>query len=60
MENINSGYVALTFVGIIFFGLQAWWIGMTIRNGKNERVLVNQNQTEEIKNRLEKIFAKSD
>ena len=60
IENINGGYVALAVVGIIFFGLQFWWISMTIRNGKNERVLVNQNQTEEIKNRLEKIFAKSD
>ena len=60
MENINGGYVSLAFIGILFFGLQVWWINMTIRNGKNERVLVNQNQTEEIKNRLEKIFAKSD
>ena len=60
MENINSGYVALAFIGILFFGLQVWWINMTIRNGKNERVLVNQNQTDEFKKRLEKIFAKSD
>ena len=60
MENINGGYVALALVGSVFFGLQFWWISMTIRNGKNERVLVNQNQTEEIKNRLEKLFAKSD
>ena len=60
MENINGGYLALAFVGIVFFGLQAWWIRMTIMNGKNERVLVNQNQTDEIKNRLEKIFANSD
>ena len=60
MENLNSGYVALAFVGIVFFGLQFWWISMTIRNGTNERALVNQNQTDEIKNRLEKIFAKSE
>ena len=60
MENINGGYVALALVGIVFFGLQFWWISMTIRNGKNERVLANQNQTDEIKNRLEKIFAKRD
>ena len=60
MENINGGYVALALVGIVFFGLQFWWISMTIRNGTNERVLVNQNQTEELKNRLEKIFSKSD
>ena len=60
MENINGGYVALAFVGLVFLGLQFWWISMTIRNGKNERVFVNQNQTDEIKNRLEKIFSKSD
>ena len=60
MENINGGYVALAFVGIVFFGLQVWWICMTISNGKNERALGSQNQTDEIKNRLEKIFAKSD
>ncbi len=60
MENINGGYVALAFVGIVFFGLQFWWISMTIRNGKNERALENQNQLKEIKNRLEKIFIKND
>ena len=48
MENINGGYVALAFVGIVFFALQAWWISMTLRNGKNERVLGNKNQTDEI------------
>ncbi len=58
MENINGGYVALAVVGLLFFGLQAWWISMTIRNGRNERFLINQNQTDEIKKRLEKIFSK--
>ena len=58
MENINGGYVALAVVGIVFLSLQVWWISMTIRNGKNERVLINQNQTDEIKKRLEKIFSK--
>ncbi len=56
MENMNGGYVALVVVGLIFLGLQAWWISMTIRNGRNERVLINQ--TDEIKKRLEKIFLK--
>ena len=60
MENVNGGYVALAFVGTCFLGLQFWWISMTIRNGKNERVLASQNQSEEIKNRLEKIFEQSD
>ncbi len=60
MESINGGYLALAVVGIVFLGLQFWWINMTIRNGSNERVLRNQNQTDEIKKKLEKIFAKSD
>ena len=58
MANINGGYVALFVVGIVFLGLQFWWISMTIRNNKNEKVLLNQNQTDEIKQRLEKIFSK--
>ncbi len=60
MGNINGGYVALALVGIIFFGLQAWWISMTIWNGKNQRALAKQNQTDDIKKSLEKIFAKND
>jgi len=58
MENINVGYVALVVVGLVFLALQVWWISMTIRNGRNERVLINQNQTDEIKKRLTKIFSK--
>ncbi len=57
MDNINGGYVALVLVGLMFLGLQIWWISMTIRNGRNERVLINQNQTEEIRKSLEKIFS---
>ena len=60
MEKINSGYVALLFVGVVFLGLQVWWLSMTIRNNRNERVLINQNQTDQIKKRLEKIFSKTD
>ena len=58
MANINGGYVALVVVGIIFLGLQFWWISLTIKNERNEKVLLNQNQTDEIKKRLEKIFSK--
>ena len=58
MKNINGGYVALAVDGLVFFALQVWWISMTIRNGRNERVLINQNQTDEIKKKLEKIFSK--
>ena len=57
MENINGGYVALVVVGIVFLGLQFWWISMTIKNERNEKVLLNQNQTDEIKKRLENIFS---
>ena len=60
MENINAGYVALWVVGLVFFGLQIWWISMTIRNGRNEKILINQNQTDQIKQRLEKLFSKTD
>ena len=41
MENINGGYVALVVVGIVFLGLQFWWISMTIKNERNEKVLLN-------------------
>ncbi len=58
MDGINGGYVALAVVGLVFLALQVWWISMIIRNGRNERVLINQNQTDEIKKRLEKIFSK--
>ena len=57
MENINGGSVALVVVGIVFLGLQFWWISMTIKNERNEKILLNQNQTDEIKKRLEKIFS---
>ena len=57
MENINGGYVALVVVGIIFLGLQFWWISMTIKNERNEKVVLNQYQTDEIKKRLDKIFS---
>ena len=59
MSNINGGYVALVLVGVIFLGLQFWWISMTIKNGMNERVLNTQSQTDDIKKRLERIFSKS-
>ena len=57
MESINGGYVALVVVEIVFLGLQFWWISMTIKNERNEKVLLNQNQTDEIKKRFEKIFS---
>ena len=32
---IRPGTLPLIFLGLAFFLLQAWWISMTIRNGKN-------------------------
>ena len=58
MEDMNGGYFALSVVVIVFLGLQVWWISMTIKNGRNERVQINNNQFDEIKKRLEKIFDK--
>ncbi len=58
MGNLNGGYVALTVVAFVFLGLQVWWISMTIKNGGDQRVLTNQNQNDEIKKRLEKLFLK--
>ena len=60
MEKINSGYVALTIVLVASICLQFWWISMTIRNERNEKVFTNWNQTDDIKKRLEKLLTKTD
>ncbi len=59
-ENFDLGYFMLIFVGIVFFGLQIWWLSMTIRNGKIERSVTNKNKTDYIKKKLERIFLKTD
>ena len=59
MEHFYDGYIPLALVAIVFFGLQVWWISMTIRNGRNQRVLEKEDQIDEIKKRLEKIFFKT-
>ena len=56
MEKLNSGYIALAFVLLIFLGLQVWWISMTIRNEKNSPPFSYDKQIDEIKQSLEKIF----
>ncbi len=58
MESFNSGYIALAIVGLIFLGLQFWWISMVIKNGTERKVLTNIDQTEQIKKRLERTFQK--
>ena len=59
MSELNSGYIALAIGGIIFLGVQVWWIGMTFKNGQNERVQLKIVKTDEIKRQLEKIFIKA-
>ena len=59
MESLQGGDVALAFVGAVFLGLQVWWISMTIRNGRVEKDLIRPHHTDEVKQKLEKIFSKS-
>ena len=49
---MNNGFISLAVVAALFLALQVWWIGMTIRNGRNERVRTNQSQTDEIKKNI--------
>ena len=56
MDKINSGFASLFIVGMIFISLQLWWLSMTLRNDKNEKLLFNQNQADQIKKQLEKIL----
>ena len=58
IDRLNDGYIALFLVVALFLGLQIWWISMTIRNGSNKSILKKQDQIEDIKKRLEKIFIK--
>ena len=60
IENFNGGYLALVIVGVVFFALQFWWLSMTIRNGRNDRVEIREDHMAEIKKRLETIFSKPD
>ena len=56
MDNINGGYISLVFVLVLFLLLQAWWISMTIRNNSDERALAIDNQTDLLREKLEKVF----
>ncbi len=62
---LNAGYIGLGISLVVFLGLQIWWLGMTIKNGRNQtepfelRSQPKLKQTEEIKKQLEKIFSKS-
>ena len=59
MENINAGYIALGVVGVFFFGLQVWWISMTIENGRPKSILMKEKTNEDVRKELERLFSKS-
>ena len=56
MEKLNGGYVALVLVGLIFLGLQFWWLSLTIRSGNSDSIEIDSRDTNEIKKKLERIF----
>ena len=31
---MNAGYIALGLCLLVFLGLQFWWVGMTMKNGR--------------------------
>ncbi len=61
---MKPGTIELILLGAFFFGLQFWWIRMTIKNGRTgevdkwgQRFLSKEdNDMEQIKKRLEKLF----
>tara|TARA_Y100001968_G_C18757174_1_gene436082 strand:- start:200 stop:370 length:171 start_codon:yes stop_codon:yes gene_type:complete len=54
---MKQGFLELSLVGIAFLALQIWWINMTIRNGRNKKVIeTNLDPLEATKKRLENIL----
>ena len=61
---MKQGTFELIFIALFFLGLQIWWIGMTIRNGRNGEVdkwgqkglQSKGNEIEKAKQDLEKLF----
>ena len=56
MDRLNTGFIALGTVGILFLGLQIWWISMTIGNTRNKSNSSDQSRIDQIKDRLERSF----
>ena len=57
MEHLPSGTIALTVFGIIFFGLQAYWISQTLRELRKDGVFDKTlDPLSETKRKLEELF----
>ena len=55
MEHLNWGYLQLGLVALAFGGLQAWWIGSTLR----KRDLARPISEQEFRKTLERMWARS-
>ncbi len=57
MEHLPSGTIALSVFGLLFFGLQAYWISQTFRSLSNDGEFDQSlDQLSETKRKLEKLF----
>ena len=56
MDRLNTGFITLGIVVILFFGLQIWWIRMTIVNTWNKSNSSDQSPIDQVKDRLERSF----
>jgi hypothetical protein len=54
IDHLNSGYLQLGLVALIFGGLQVWWISTTLR----KRDLARPLSEGEFRKTLERIWAK--
>ena len=58
---MKSGTVPLALLASVFALIQFWWIGMTIKNGRQAEDAVKKRRSEKIedqKKRLEKLLRK--
>ncbi len=56
---MKQGTFELAFLGMAFLALQVWWISMTIKNGRNEKVIdTNLDPLDATKKRLENLLKK--
>ena len=61
---MRQGTIELVILGFAFLGLQAWWISMTIKNGRTGEVdkwgqrstSTKEEEIERAKRRLENLF----
>ncbi len=55
---MKQGTMDLVLLGLVFFLLQIWWISSIFKIHGKKGSLATENQLDEIKKRLEKIFIK--